>query len=780
MNSLIPHAPKRPVMPMVKFTLSTLRLFCFFPLLVWAVWAQSAITQVFSHDEITASYLYNFSKNVTWPNEGSLDAITVGVYRPTNTQLTGQLRAHFRSAILRGLPLKVRDIHSINSLNGIQILLIEEENNPLVEELNDELSSRPILLVTNNYRNRQLVMINLISTDDNHIRFEVNKANMIVQGLDVKPEIILNGGSEIDVAQLFREGQASLVKIQQKLRIREEKLSNMEKGVRALKTENDTLNTTLTKIQSDIQKSQQLILTQRSLINEHKATLHQTDIARQALESEVIEQTRQLNSRQFLLDDISAKIANRETQLHELNDTLIKQKSRIIELDDRIATQGVVLNNLIALVLLGVVLVAVTIWAYTNKRRDAERLEAHSHDLQIARDKLAIAKAKAEEANRAKSEFLSLMSHELRTPLQAIIGYADVVIEELRMEGLEQYTSDLNRVISNSERLLRLINGVLDLAKIEAGRMTLSLSQVNLESITSDAIANVRPQCDEKQLALAVVTDNGDNFPVADEEKLLHIILNLLSNACKFTNTGVVKIVSEHRKNQIYISVQDTGSGIKPEQIPHVFERFQQADSSETRQHQGSGLGLAISKQFCELMGGKISVSSELNMGSTFTVSIPLPIQHSTGEPDLHEPAPTGKKEIAVKLDKPASNAGGITILLVDDDKEFINIMTRTLKSENYTVLSSETGGEGLIIAKKIIPDVIVLDLLLPDMNGMEFLRTIRKMPSLSHTPIFVASVIDEKNRCLELGATGFLAKPVTREAIKSAIRSVVSNAVAC
>lgn len=595
-------------------------------LVITCIFTTASFAQYLRQDEVIASYLYNFAKHITWPEQNQLDAIHIGIYQPINPLLAQQLATHFKGARIHEKPVIVSTITSVKALSQLQLVYIEESHNQKLEQLYEQISGNSVVLITRNHTDKQLVMINLYNTKDNRILFEVNKANILNHGLGVSSDIILNGGTEIDVAALYKEGQASLVKMQKQLRERENRFLELQKGVEKLRNKNERLNSNLRSLQHTIATSQRRITDQNALIDQQKETLKQTNIERERLHLEVEHQTNQLSSRQLQLDNISNEITDREKTLEKLNKTLISQRSRIIELGNTIATQGLILNNLIAIAIFGVILIIVAVWAYINKKRDAEALEERGKDLQIARDKLAIEKVKAEKANQAKSEFLSLMSHELRTPLQAIIGYADVVIEELKIEGLD-YTSDLERVINNSERLLRLINSVLDLAKIESGRMDLHLAPVDLEALAADAIANVRPQCDEKQLSLVVKADNGGKLPIADGEKLLHILLNLLGNACKFTDSGSIKLIVAHVRDEIFISVKDTGSGIALKQLPHVFERFQQADSSATRRHQGSGLGLAISKQFCELMGGTISVSSKPQMGTTFTLRIPLPIQ---------------------------------------------------------------------------------------------------------------------------------------------------------
>jgi len=674
---------------------------CFFYCLFFGFvfFSQHGLAESLRQDEVIASYLYNFAKHITWPDQQSLKQINIGVYNPQDAQLTRKLRNHFSGARVNQLPFNVKEIQRISNDIDVQLLFVGENKSSEIEHIYQQINSRPIVLVTLNQPNKQLVMINLVNTPDYRILFEVNKANLLSHGLKVSSDIILNGGTEIDVAALFKEGQASLIKLQQQLREREKRFNQLQSGIEKLFTENKDLNKKLTELRRSIAKSSHQISAQQALIDQQQQTLNLNNQERARLEEEVSRQTQQLESRQFLLNDISQQIAIREKTLEQLNETLLRQKSKINELDNTIATKDLILNNLIIVALLGSILIIVTIWAYISKKKDAEKLEERRKALQIAGEKLAYAKARAEEANQAKSEFLSLMSHELRTPLQAIIGYADVVIEDLRIEGLDNYTNDLERVINNSERLLRLINSVLDLAKIESGRMDLNLEPVNLESLAMDAIANIRPQCEEKKIAVSAHAWNGDQLPIADREKLLHIILNLLSNACKFTDNGSIKLFVEHKNDQIFISVSDTGTGISKEQLPYVFDRFKQADSSTTRSHQGSGLGLAISKQFCELMGGTIEVNSDLNRGTTFTIQIPLPIENN--HKTINEVLTLATKNNSNR--KPVDHHNPKKLLIIDNDSEYTGTMISVLRKAKYVVYTlSRTVTKGLTWQKKL------------------------------------------------------------------------------
>jgi signal transduction histidine kinase/ActR/RegA family two-component response regulator len=422
-------------------------------------------------------------------------------------------------------------------------------------------------------------------------------------------------------------------------------------------------------------------------------------------------------------------------------------------------------------VVLGILLIIAIFIGYTTKRRDNQRLAAHSQDLQIAKDRLAIAKRKAEDASQAKSEFLSLMSHELRTPLQAIIGYTEVVIEELRLDNDLHHISDLTRVISNSERLLKLINGVLDLAKIESGRMELDLTEVKLSSLVAEAVGTIAPLFEKNSIKVNVDVNDGAFLPIADPEKLLHILINLLGNASKFAPHGMVTVKAFHESTRIYISVADTGIGLSPEQQVHIFDAFRQADSSTTRKFQGSGLGLSITRQLCEMMGGSIHVESQLGVGANFIVDLPLPIEPKQIVGDSESGSNTD-------VDSQAENANesGHHIVMIDDDPAFLDIMARTMRREGYQVHTAYDAETGYELVRTIKPQVITLDLLLPDQHGWLLFEKIKAEPELHDIPVIIISIMDERKNNYKRHAEEYLTKPIRRETLKLAVQKLTNN----
>ena len=737
------------------------------------VWAQGL-----NKEKITASYLYNFAKNIEWPNRSSMTFFSIAVYGNTNPALLSELAVMQERMTLGKLPIRVDQVSNLAQLARYNMVFIEQASAKTVADIYDALEGKPVLIVTDSYNNKQLVMINLVTTDNDRLKFEVNKSNIINHGLVPLPELILNGGTEIDVAKLYREGQASLVALQKQLSGREKLLEELIKAIEAQEATNTRLEAQMAELNKGIQKSDQLIAEQKALLEEQQAQIESSKQEREALLAEVKQRTKELDDQQRHLHSIRSEIETREEQLTHLNTTIkaqeeiiLKQKNDIVDLDELVDSQKTALRYLWGLMLLGVLLLITILIAYTIKRRDNQRLAAHSQDLQMARDRLAIAKRKAEDASQAKSEFLSLMSHELRTPLQAIIGYTEVVIEELKLADEPRHLNDLNRVITNSERLLKLINSVLDLAKIESGRMDLDLTEVKLSSLVEEALGTVAPLMEKNSIRLYVDVDDGDTLPIADPEKLLHILINLLGNAIKFAAKGQVRVKAYHQPERIYISVADTGIGISAEQQATIFDPFKQADSGTTRKFQGSGLGLSITRQLCELMGGSIRVESQVGVGSKFIVELPLPIKcvlQSTEVIDADE-------EIKTELPAMVGPAGD-QIVMIDDDLAFLDIMARTIRAEGYQVHTAADAESGWRLIQAIKPQVITLDLFLPDQHGWILFERIKADPDVCDIPVIIISMVEERKRFNRQQAEEYLTKPVRRETLKLAIQRLAPH----
>ncbi|HEU5233095.1 MAG TPA: ATP-binding protein [Terriglobales bacterium] len=391
-----------------------------------------------------------------------------------------------------------------------------------------------------------------------------------------------------------------------------------------------------------------------------------------------------------------------------------------------------------------------------------EELEREVAQRQQAQEELLKAKHAAEEASRAKSAFLANMSHELRTPLNAIIGYSEMLEEETRESGNTEAIQDLQKIQTAGKHLLSLINDVLDLSKIEAGKMTLHLEIFDVPPMIRQIVTTLEPAAAKNSNKINVRIADGVDSMRADVTKVRQILVNLVSNACKFTESGTISVnvepVTAEGQNWIRFEVRDTGIGITPKQRKQLFQEFAQADTSISRKYGGTGLGLAISHRFAQMMNGHIDVESEPGKGSTFTVLLPVEVKTEGQESPLSETT----LEPAKPQRTGASNQD--TILVIDDDATCRDLMSRSLSKLGLNVMVTGSGEEGIELARRMRPFAITLDVLLPDRDGWSVLHELKTDPELSSIPVIMLTIIDNESLALSMGASNYLVKPLDRE----------------
>ncbi len=412
-----------------------------------------------------------------------------------------------------------------------------------------------------------------------------------------------------------------------------------------------------------------------------------------------------------------AEIQHRDTALQRANDEL---KTRTLELEGEI----------------------------THRKRTQEELLKAKHA--------------AEDASRAKSAFLANMSHELRTPLNAIIGYSEMLEEETRDSGKAENLHDLRKIQSAGKHLLSLINDVLDLSKIEAGKMGLHLETFDVSVMVEEMVTTLQPAVAKNSNTVRVRMAEDVGMMRADATKVRQILFNLMSNACKFTDRGTISLdvsqsVSEGHE-WIRFRVKDTGIGISAKQQQNLFQEFTQADATISRKYGGTGLGLAISYRFVQMMKGRISVESHAGQGSTFTVYLPAQVTLETAESAQSEG--TSSISAAGAEHKPELD----TILVIDDDPAVRDLMSRFLTKIGFRVVAAAGGEEGLRRAREVRPLVITLDVIMPECDGWSVLRKLKADSQLAQIPVIMVTVVDNEAMGFDLGASNYLIKPVDRD----------------
>jgi signal transduction histidine kinase/CheY-like chemotaxis protein len=446
--------------------------------------------------------------------------------------------------------------------------------------------------------------------------------------------------------------------------------------------------------------------------------------------------------------------------------------------------------NALIMVPSGGVVLGLVGWAFVarslvmRRKREAEQLrermveqERVAHNALAAKaaalaesnHQLEEARIAADVANTAKSSFLANMSHELRTPLNAILGYSEMLQEEAADLNQPTFTPDLQKIHGAGKHLLGLINDILDLSKVEAGKMTLYLEEFDVAALVAEVGATVQPLIARQGNRLEIICPADLGVMRSDQTKVRQVLFNLLSNSSKFTEGGTITLRVAAKipdagqgvardSRMIEFSIVDTGIGMTAEQMGRLFQAFEQADASTTKKYGGTGLGLVLCRRFSQLMGGDVTVSSQPGVGSTFTVVLPM------------TPPQTGSADPAAASATPVpgvANASAPLVLVIDDDRAVHDLMTRFLVREGYRVQTAATGAEGLRLAAELRPAVITLDVMMPGLDGWSVLRRLKENPVTAGIPVVMVTIVDERNLGFSMGAVDYLAKPIDRARLK-------------
>jgi signal transduction histidine kinase len=360
-----------------------------------------------------------------------------------------------------------------------------------------------------------------------------------------------------------------------------------------------------------------------------------------------------------------------------------------------------------------------------------------------------------EEASRHKSEFLASMSHELRTPLNAVLGFSEVLLEQMFGEINERQEEYLRDIHGSGQHLLELLNEILDLSKVEAGRMELEYSPFDLRALLDEAVGMLRERASAHDIELRVETDDGVSQIYTDHLRLKQVVLNLMTNAVKFTGDGGSVVVrAERTDTEILVSVTDTGIGIPEADRERIFESFQQGGRGSSRE-EGTGLGLTLSRRLVELLGGRMWLETEVGVGSTFGFSLPA--------------------RQSAKPGNDAAGEGGVAgqVVVIEDDRPSLDLFAAYLSGAALRVTTARDGASGLEAVRRVRPDAVLLDIRLPGVDGWTVLESLKDDPETRDIPVIVVSIVDERARGVALGAAEYLVKPVGRESLLDALAAV-------
>jgi signal transduction histidine kinase/ActR/RegA family two-component response regulator len=376
------------------------------------------------------------------------------------------------------------------------------------------------------------------------------------------------------------------------------------------------------------------------------------------------------------------------------------------------------------------------------------------------------ARVEAERASKAKSEFLAKMSHELRTPLNAVIGYSEMLLENAEASGREDQSGDLRKIHGAGKHLLTLVTDVLDLSKLDAGKMEVYPERFSLAGLIDDVVAHCRDAVAQNKNLLVVDCPDNLGEVELDAAKLRQSLMNLVNNAGKFTRQGTVTIAARIAEGMVTVAVRDTGVGIRADNLAHLFQNFGEAQGATSSKYGGTGLGLALSQKLCRLMDGDISVESQAGKGSCFTIRLPVSIRKREGE--------DAAQEVSL-IENHQRN--GQRILIVDNDATVLDLVQRVLGKAGYSPIVAHSGAEGLKLARTMRPAVIVLDVFMPEMDGWEMLQALKADGTLRDCPVILLTVSGDVQKGRALGAAAHLEKPLDRDILLRTLARVMGSA---
>jgi signal transduction histidine kinase len=512
-----------------------------------------------------------------------------------------------------------------------QLILLGQDKSDFLMNIYDNIEGKSILLISENYQDKQNVMINLYDSPNQELLFEVNTANVINQNLAMDPEILLNGGSSIDVASLYRN-------VQIKMRDKQKLLDKMGDSL-------NILNNNIQKVLNQIIEQKAEILSQEGLIklrndelNSNQSTIGTQKILLKLQKDSIKSKSRILDAQQNEIKKQYVELAKQEEILRAKQKQIEQKQNEINTKNAAIGTQSEtiqhqkqLLSSVLIIAVLVVLLSIAIINGYRNNRRKNKILTAQKIEIEEKLEELRQLNIKLQEADQYKSIFLASMSHELRTPLNSIIGYTGIMLMGLAGELNNEQKTQLLKVKNNGTHLLSLINDVLDISKIEADKVELELEEFNIKDLVKEILDIVYPRANEKKLSLS--SEIPDDFVLySDKRRIKQVIINLVTNAINYSNEGSIQVKAiKIEDNKMKLSVIDTGIGISDKDLARLFQPFQQIDSSLTKPNKGTGLGLYLCRKIMHLLEGDILVNSQDGIGSEFYIVVPFAIKNNKG-----------------------------------------------------------------------------------------------------------------------------------------------------
>ena len=750
--------------------ISRISLFCLYLVLALSL-TVTAYAQPVSVAEGKSALIVAMLEHTTWPDEASIDEFIIGLYG-RDDELFSVLKRKVDNLKIRAKPVVVTYYGSVSRARASHLLVVANERNRNLPYIIDGLRQSHTLVVTDGHRNQREVMINFTHPADDILTFEINRSNVIDEGLNLSKQILLFGGSEVDKALVYQETEAELTGARQRLREQQLELQEQQALLAEQRQKIEQQSSQIASKESRLKNLEQsldgvttTLARTKEQLEENTAELTQKEAILSEKEAAIDEYSARIQDNLAMLEEQRAQFQRQQAEIDEKERLIAQKNAELMEQIGTIEAQQLILTLLGIASLAVLTLVAVILRGYRIKLRLNKQLKAKTEELEEANTKLL-------NMTDAKSQFLSTMSHEIRTPLNGVFGMAELLEST---ELTRQQSEYVSIILKSADTLLSLINDILDISKIEAGKLELESIAFNIRETLGDTLQTLALRANEKGLELAFhIPPEVPEYLMGDPVRLQQIVVNLVGNAIKFTEEG--EIVVDLRpdsvtgdKARIAIEVRDTGIGISEEQRKKIFEAFGQADSTITRQFGGTGLGVTIASQLVAMMGGELTVDSELGEGSTFSFTLEF--------------------SIADKPQTPARQPGeirGKRALVVDDNSTNRMIFEELLSSWGMEVTTVDSGTKALDALDHAHHDntpydLALLDVIMPGMDGFDLAARIRKDSANDPMRVLIlssAGYADSETRISELDISRILLKPVKHSDLLSAITEALGIAV--
>lgn len=707
--------------------------------------------------------IYNFMKYSQWANESDIQEFTLGIYGGDGT-LYRELKNVSSELSVRGKPVKPVIFYDIKKARNAHVLVIDKSKNEQLDKIASRILKTDTLMITNGAVDKKIIMINFIYTSDKRLGYEVNKSNMLYEGITPSNEILLYGGTEIDIATLYKEMELSLREMKDRVN-----LQKME-----IETKNNQLQTKTRELDIRMKKIDQASKT----LNEKNKILQKTILKTKGIEEElksskdILTQSKQrLASRESEILSLEKNIKNNQSTLEQQTAELELRKEEILTINEKVEEQGSIIVSQRKYLYGGATMFALAITLILSLFVSFRQKQRFASERKIFEAEASLVKAQAKaidayESNLVlKNEFLASISHELRTPMNGIMGW----IQLQKKRGNQELLKTIDIISDSASEMMCLVNDILTYTEIHSGQIKIHPESLEMADTLEKLRHRYKIMCDSKQLNLHWEVDPKiPHWLEMDRTKFLTILSKLLDNAVKFTDKGTIEfkanINTDDSPSTLICTVRDSGIGIHKDDQLSIFEAFRQKETGLTRRFGGLGIGLAICQKLVSTLEGELSLESESNTGSTFIVSLPVK------ESQILSAALLKPDKKAIISDNP--------VLVVEDNMVNQKILQKMLTELGYDTLVANQGEEALTILDNKPVSLVLMDLQMPVMDGFTCTKKIRQRENtINEIPIVAvtANLMDaDRERCMKAGMNGYLEKPINLELLRTTIAKFV------